>query len=81
MNLLQAFVQQVVVIEAAESLRHVTEFAIGSGGVKKSDSDRVIGEWRREATRGETRRAEIRRGDHGTFLRDAAAMGIEVTNG
>jgi len=74
MNLLQAFVQRLTGIEAAESLRHVTEVAIGSGTVKKGDSDRVIGEWQRDAERGATRR-----GDHGTFLRDAAAMGIEVT--
>jgi len=39
-------------LEARESLRHVTEIAAGNGLIEKSDRERTLNQWRRDAQGG-----------------------------
>ena len=44
------------VIQAGESLRHVSEIALGNGLVKEPDRGMMLRAWRRAAAMGEKRR-------------------------
>ena len=69
--LIEAYVAEIPKLEAYESLRRMTEIAVGTGSVKPEESRRIVRSWEGQVDREPPRR---------TFadLRAAADMGIEV---
>ena len=53
---LNAMLAEMPVLRAQESLRRVTEYAIGTGSLKKQAARRVVREWQREARSGQPQR-------------------------
>lgn len=47
--LLEAYAVMLPRLQAQESLRRVTEHALGSGSLKQSAADEIMREWKREA--------------------------------
>jgi len=74
-SLLMAFVREMPRLRAQESLRRVTEFAVGSGAMEKRDRERVVREWQAEAGGGA---APARRQTLTQGLGSLAALGIPV---
>ena len=68
---IEAYAAELPKLEAHESLRRMTEIAVGTGSVKPEESRRIVRSWEGQADREPPRR---------TFadLRAAADMGIEV---
>ena len=54
-GVLADFAAQMSAIAAQESLRRVSEVAVGSGSLKRADARRTLRQWHREANRGQGR--------------------------
>ena len=61
-------------LTAEESLRRVTEIAVGTASVKKEESSRIMRQWQRDADRKKERHVLSLRRDKGVI----EAMGIKV---
>lgn len=74
--LLAAYIHEMPAIQAEQSLRRVTEVALGSGRVEQRESQRLMHEWQREARGG--RQEPVKRQSFKAGLGGLAAMGIPV---
>lgn len=74
-GVLNSYARYVEKLQAGESLTWVQRLLIGSGSVKKTDSQRQINRWSREATEGSVKRAAITEEERRELAR---GMGIQV---
>jgi putative NADH-flavin reductase len=72
--LLQAYVRELPKLEARDSLRRVTEIALGTGSLKADEQRRVLTEWELAAGYEPERRSQAQ------MLLQLQAMGLEVVN-
>ena len=76
-GVLADFAAQMSAIAAQESLRRVSEVAVGSGSLKRADARRTLRQWHREVNRGQGRinhKPRTRQEHHAL----AAAAGIRL---
>lgn len=75
---LEGYAAQLPQLEAAASLRRVTEVAVGSGTLTKHEQRRLLGSWRRAAAHGPRRVAAPRRLEERLELARYAGIRVEV---
>lgn len=77
-RLLLAYMRQLPVLQAADSLRRVTEIAVASGRMKRDEAGRVLSRWRRLAEGNAGERVEPVDLSSADGARALAALGLTV---
>ena len=77
LNLLNAFLAYIPVLQARESLRRVLEFQVGSGSMERRAAQRLVEKWERIAAPDEAKpdEAQITKGEFAARMR---MLGFQV---
>ena len=77
LNILNAFLAYIPVLEARESLRRVQEYQVGTGSIKRRAAERIIRGWERLA-RVEEPAADAPKITKGEYIARMRQLGIKV---